>query len=161
MNRKLHKILALLLCLVLTLGCLTACGGSEETDESLAEIEIPTAPTNQVSEDDWLPFVGDDEEVSLTIGLVGKANVPNYETNAYTLMLEELSGIDIKFQYFTGSSVDAMTQFSLMAAAEEPLPDMLWGLGSVSTQTVFEFGQDGYLVDMKPYFDHFINMCRK
>ncbi|MBE6981474.1 MAG: extracellular solute-binding protein [Ruminococcaceae bacterium] len=155
MNRKLHKILALLLSLVLTLGCLTACGGSEETDESLAEIEIPTAPTNQVSEDDWLPFVGDDEEVSLTIGLVGKANVPNYETNAYTLMLEELSGIDIKFQYFTGSSVDAMTQFSLMAAAEEPLPDMLWGLGSVSTQTIFEFGQDGYLVDMKPYFEQY------
>ena len=156
MNLKINKMIASVLTLALMLGCMTGCGGgSNSSDDPLANIEIPTGPANQVSDDEWLPFVGDDEEVSLTIGIVGKANVPNYETNAYTLLLEELSGIDIQFQYFTGSSVDAMTQLSLMAAAKETMPDILWGLNSISTQTLFEFGQDGYILDLKPYFEQY------
>lgn len=157
MKKSIFRAVSLLLSLVMTLGCLGACGNYEDEGDPLANIEVPTAPSDYVSDEEWLPLVGDDEDVTLTIGIVGKANIPNYETNAYTLMLEELSGINIKFQYFTGSVPDAITQLSLMAAANEKLPDMVWGFSSISTQTLFEFGQDEYIVDLKPYFEEHAN----
>lgn len=56
---------------------------------------------------------------TLTIGMPKNANVKDYDTNSYTLWLEEQTGYDLEFQYFSSASADYSSHRSTMVASGE------------------------------------------
>lgn len=62
------------------------------------------------------------EKVALTIAVPDDVNVEDYETNAQTLMLEELGNYDIQFMVL--SSTDYITKLNMMVQSGDKLPDI-------------------------------------
>ncbi|MBR5739499.1 MAG: extracellular solute-binding protein, partial [Lachnospiraceae bacterium] len=94
------------------------------------------------------------ENKTITIGIPANQLTENYETNLYTLFLEEQTGINLEFMYFSSDSTERKTQLNLMVASpDEKLPDILlaWDLGATLRN---ELGQDGYLVDLTEYLEN-------
>jgi len=160
------KLIVLFLCLVMVLG-LVACGAKEEPKveepapevaetkepEAAPEEVVPEQPEEVAPELGTLPLVT--EEATITIGLRQNANTEDYETNDYTKWLEEQTGVNLEFVYFSNDADEAKTQLNLMIAGGETLPDILWGMSGIDTALMYELGQDGYLVDLKDYFTEY------
>ena len=127
------KLIAMILALVMTLSLCVACGGNGGT-----------AAGNQGG--------GDDQGViKLTVGLPTKATVLSYEENALTYWLEEQCGVDLSFIPYSGGT-DIGTQISTTVAAQQPLPDILFGVG-LGDEVYRGYGRDGYFKDLTPYFE--------
>ena len=127
------KLIAMMLALVMTLSLCVACGGNGGT-----------AAGNQGG--------GDDQGViKLTVGLPTKATVLSYEENALTYWLEEQCGVDLSFIPYSGGT-DIGTQISTTVAAQQPLPDILFGVG-LGDEVYRGYGRDGYFKDLTPYFE--------
>ena len=145
-----QKFIALLLSLVMLLS-LAACGGTEST-----EVEIDTTTATGIGTDlQWdgsLPLTDEATDNVITIGLRPSANVLDYETNEFTLWLEEQTGLDLQFVQFSGNAKDASTQVSLMIAGGEKLPDILMGFNGIGKAVAKEYGRDGYFANMAGYF---------
>ncbi len=90
----------------------------------------------------------DDGKITLTIGVPSAGNVTEWENNAYTLWLEEESGYNIDIVNFSSTSSEWMSQLTTMIAGGEKLPD-IWVDGNAMG---VEFKEDGYFVDLAPYF---------
>ena len=143
------KILAMLLAVLLLLG-LAACGGAGETgpNEQTAVVDDGAAYHGE------LPFVKPgDEPVTITFGIKTSGNVTDYNDNDFTKWLEEQTGLDIEFVQFSGSNAEVRSQVALMVASGEKLPDILHN--GISKDIADEYGLDGYLLDMKPYFEKY------
>lgn len=125
------KLISLLLALTMALG-LAACGktGDQSTQD---------------------PAVSD-EPVTITIGLPLKSNVSDYEENYLTQYLEETTGYDLEFVFFSSTNSEAKTQLTTMVAGGEELPDILLGI-TLDTSERYTYGKDDYLVDLLPYFE--------
>lgn len=163
------KWIAMLLCLTMLLGVLTGCGAKNETQEpeagsqetaQLAKEEQAAAngeeaPVSICTEPGTLPIIKEGEECTLTIALPRQVNVEDYETNDYTLWLEEQSGIDLEFVYLAQDPTEANTQISLMLSSGETLPDIFWDCIGVDIAAVNEYGEDGYFIDLMPYFENY------
>ena len=119
------KIIAFTLAMVMSLSMLAGCGKDDKQANK-----------------DW--------DGKLTIGIPDSALVTDYETNAYTLWLEEQTGIDIEFHVFAASSADAKSQLATMVAGGEKLPDMIIGLG-LGDSEIKDYGDDRYFLDLKDY----------
>ncbi len=146
------KIVSLLLVLAMVFG-LVACGGGIGKQNIAGTNKYPDARYDDAAfgSDEWdgsLPIVTDNQV--LTLGLHAKAATLDYETNAYTLWLEEQTGYDIKFQLFSGSGADYNTQVSLMMTGNEPLPDMFLDVGG----SLNEMGNEGALQNIAGYLQH-------
>lgn len=124
------KIVAFLLALSMALS-LAAC--AEEP------VETPKRPEN----------VG---ERGLVIGLRQSSKVKDYDNNWFTRYMEERLDADIQFVFFSGDATESKNQLAAMVAAEEPLPDILFNF-SLNNDERQLYGQDGYFVDLAPYFD--------
>lgn len=156
--KKLRSLLALLLCLVMVLGCMTGCGQKQEEATPAAPVkqEQPAAEPEKAPEQEATPEeAAPAEPVKLTIGLPQNINVENYDTNDYTLWLEETANVDLEFVIFSGDKEEALTQLNLMISAGEELPDILWTFDAMDKETLFELGEDGYLIDLNPYFEEY------
>ncbi len=134
------KLLALLLCAVMVLslfaGCNTTPGGNDDsTDKGGSDInqELP-------------------EDLTLTIGLPMSSLVEDYDTNAFTLWLEEETGYNIEFQKFQPMPNDYKSQLNVAMIDGEPLPDILIGF-DLGRGVYQEYGEDGILLDLAPYFE--------
>ena len=79
--------------------------------EGLTEEEKAEEPA-EWSEENWLPLSTTNEVLSL--GVIQSAKIADYNTNALTLWLEETSGVDLEFVYFTGSNAEIQQQLSLI-----------------------------------------------
>lgn len=162
---KKRSLIASLLCIVLVAGLFTGCGKKDEpvTADPIVENKEPAkeekpaeeTPVEQTPAEETarLPLVKDGEKVTLTIGVPQSSKVEDYNTNEYTLWLEEQTGIDLDFVYFSSTSSEYITQLSLMVAGGEKLPDILWNFGAITTAAMYEYGEDGYFVDLAPYFE--------
>ena len=142
------KLIAMLLALVLAFG-LVACGGNEASGND-GDFEVPAEKW-----DGTLPLVAEGEDNVITIAINTSTNVLDYDTNAYTLWLEEQTGVDIEFVQFAGKSGDVGTQLSLMMAGGEELPDILMCGSAIDKISGEEYGADGYFIDLKPYFENY------
>lgn len=163
--KKMSKLIALLLALVMLLSCLTACGKKEapaveepaKTEEPKKEepkAEEPKKEEAAPADEPYLPLVKDGS-AKLTIGLSQHANVVDYDTNDYTLWLEEQTGIDLEFVYFSNDAKEAGQQLALMMNAGEKLPDILWKFSAVDLNAANEYGEDGYFLDLKPLIEEY------
>lgn len=170
--KNLQKLLTLVLAVTLSVSLLAGCGknsgqsnaGSEnkEVSESKAVSESKDVDTTKASQEAQSTFEHDPvlnepgvepyvkEEVTITIGRGQNANTENYDTNYYTTMLEEVTGVNIEFVLFP--SGEAQDKLQMMVAGGEKLPDIiLWGINDALAQ---EWGADGYLVPLEEYFEN-------
>ena len=116
--------------------------------------DTPTeAPTEPAEEKGVLPLTT--EKKTIRIGIQESTNVENYDTNAYTLWLEEQTGVELEFVYFSSNANDRNVQLNAMiASSTEKLPDILVGMGLTATMRN-ELGKDGYLLDLNEYFEKY------
>ena len=154
------KIIAMLLALVMVLGCLAACNQTPPAEtkdttppKETTEYVAPTQNTEKKEELGKLPLT--EEDVTITIGIPHHLNTQDYETNDYTLWIEDQTGINLDFVTFSNDGNEAVTQLNLMISGNEKLPDILWGFGGVSNALMYELGEDGYFVDIKDYFSEY------
>ena len=130
------KLIAMMLALVMALSLCVACGGNGGA-----------AAGNQGGSGS-----GDaNAVVKLSVGLPTKATVLSYEENALTYWVEEQVGVDLSFVPYSGGT-DIGTQISTTVAAQQPLPDILFGVG-LGTDVYQGYGKDGYFLDLSPYFE--------
>lgn len=158
------KTIALLLCLALLLSCLAACGQKEtpagdeapaagDTEEAAESPAEDAAPAGESGE--HLPLVKDGEEVTITIGLQQHAQVEDYDTNYLTRYIEEKTGVNLEFVYFSSDIDEALTQLALMVSGNEKLPDILWSFMYMDKSVMYEYGEDGYFLDLTDYFEDY------
>ena len=95
------------------------------------------------------------ERVTLTIGVPQNANVTSYDDNAFTKYLEEAANVDLEFVFFPSGGEDYVRQLTLMAAANETMPDVLWHFDGLSNNSRNEFGESGYLMDLTDLIDKY------
>ena len=152
------KLLALLLTVTMVIS-MAACAPADpsdttagKADTTTAAKETTTAPTTTEPALDLtaLPFV-EPGSVKLTVGLKTNATVLDYNDNAYTKYLEEKTGIDLEFVFFSSDDLEANQQLSLMLANRETLPDIIFGI--LDSARIAEMGREGYLVDQTGYYD--------
>lgn len=139
------KLFVILLCLAMALSTLTACDGGNATPTDNSEQTENTGSTS-------LPPEDDEGDIVLTIGIPQNAGVEDYNTNAFTLWLEEQTGYDLQFVTFQGNSTDYGSQLSVMMTSGEVLPDILWRM-SLSEELYTEYGEDEFFIDLKPYYE--------
>ena len=137
------KLLALILCLVMAVSVFAGCGGGGGLEAAGQGNEGPVATIDNKE----IP-----EDLTLTIGIPLSASVEDYDTNAYTLWLEEQTGYDLEFITFQSSSTDYKAQLSTMLATGDELPDILWNF-QVGQGAYEEYGASGYFIDMAPYYN--------
>ena len=160
-SKNMKKLFALLLTVLMVVG-MAACSYNEPATTSTAAPKATTptteptvttaaAATTEAAKDlDALPFV-EPGSVKLTIGIRTNATVVDYDDNYTTKYLEEKTGIDIEFIFFSSDRGEAQQQLNLMIADKERLPDILFGLVT-DKGTAKEMGDDGLLADISDLF---------
>ena len=154
------KLFALLLAVIMVIS-MAACAPAEPAGTTEGKADNTTAATTTVAATTTepkmdlsaMPFCEPGSE-KITIGIMTNATVLDYNDNVYTKHIEENTGIDIEFVSFSSDSTEAKTQLNLMMANKETLPDIILG-NLLSTTTVSEMAQNGYLVDMTDYFEEY------
>ena len=132
------RIISMLLALTMALS-LAACG--------------KTTPTETKT---------DDEPITITLGVPGKANVTEWDNNKLVLWLEETSGYNIDVQVYSSDTAERATQVSTVVAGGDKLPDAMFYF-NLNADMVNTYGADGYLQDLLPYFseEHMAKMEAK
>ena len=123
------RILSMTLAVAMLLGTLVGCGAKEETVTK-----------------------GDN---TLVIGLPQVATVTDYEDNYFTNYLEEKTGVDIEFRFFSSTGSEARQQLTLLCNTTEKLPDVLLGFTSISHYQMNQFGEDGFIIDLTDLIDEY------
>lgn len=166
------KLIALAMAFLLVLGCFAGCAKTDAPADAPAKDDAQPANTSADTanhEEDKTPSDGADttdgdlplvpagEKVTLTIGLPQSPLTEDYETNDYTLWLEEQTGIDLEFVYFSSDATEQVTQLNAMVAGGEKMPDIIWDLWGVQPSLMYELGEDGYILDLNDYFTQYGN----
>ena len=150
------KLLALLLALCMVMSLVACAGGNDtptttepKTDNTTAAKPDNTtaAPTTEANLG-WqgqLPISTTNEK--LVVGMPSRLNTMDYDTNKFTLWLEEQTGIDLVFKYYSEVQSELRNQVALEVGANEKLPDIFWGM-PLSRANWYEYGEDGYLMDL-------------
>lgn len=116
------RVAALLLALIMSLGILVGCGGSND----------------DASEGDNV----------LTIGIPQSSVITSYtKDNGFTDYLKEKTGIEFKFRYFSNAPGEYRQQLALMCSANQKLPDILLGF-NLDHYVMNQYGEDGYFLDL-------------
>ena len=134
---KTRRLVSLFLVVAFLLSCMAAVG------EEFAMSDVPgmTAPG-------VLPIAT--EPITLTIAIRQQSNVIDLDTNAYTLMLEELSGINLEF--FILPTEETNRKVDLMIASNEKLPDIF--VEGISDPDYY--GRNGILLPLNDYMDKYL-----
>lgn len=93
-----------------------------------------------------------DDLPSLTIGVMQKPDVIDYESNDFTQWLEENLGIDLCFTYFSYDKTECCQQLSRIISTGGRLPDILFDFTALDLATSFVYGEEGVFIDLLPYF---------
>ena len=136
------RIFALLLAVIMVVG-LTACGKNASNKSSVV------TPGNVDFVPGELPLVDPESGTKLVIGIASNSTVMSYDKNYVTQTLEEMTGVDIEFLFFSGGQSGARTQLGMMAASGEKLPDILVGMLDDAMRS--DLGNDELLIDCTPY----------
>lgn len=119
--KKVKRTVCLLLSLLAVLSLLSGCGGGSSTASK-----------------------GDGR---ITVGLKQDATIADYDTNGLTKYLEEVTGLEIEFEFFSSNLENAKRQLTLMCAGGQRLPDVLIGI-DLGSYMINQFGEDGYFIDL-------------
>ena len=95
---------------------------------------------------------GEDEQITLTIGLPAKTNITTYDENKLTLWIEEQTGYNLEFVHFSSNGSELRTQFSTMVVGGEKLPDIMYYF-SFTPEERNTYGSQGFFYDLAEFFD--------
>lgn len=123
------RIIALVLCMIMCLSALAGCG-----------------------KDDKKANANEDWDGKITIGIPDNALVQDYNTNKFSVWLEETTGYDIEFQVLAATAADRKSQLATMVAGGEELPDIIYNMG-LSDAEIKSYGDDRYFLDLKEYLE--------
>lgn len=129
--------------LVIFVIVLSSCSPAKE--DTTANIELNNANVTAPGE---LPIVN--EKITLTIGMPGRANVIDYDTNEFTKWLEEQTNIDLEFMLFPES--EANTKLELMLASDTELPDIIMGM-NFNDSFFQRYAESKSFLDLTEYID--------
>ena len=79
----------------------------------------------------------------------------DYDTSAFTEWVEEQTGINLEFVLFPAVTTESLQQFTLMANGNEKLPDVLWTVMGWNVESIYELGNQGYLVDLRELIENY------
>ncbi len=150
------KLISILFAVVLAASILFA--GCEGGDN-------PTQPSNQTQAPGESTAAPTGERPVIKVGRLQNINVIDYDNNALTNYIEEVTGCDMQFQFFSSRVDDAKTQISARIAGGEQLPDILMSI-ALGSSVYTQYGREGYFVDLSEYFEdeeksaNFWNMLR-
>ena len=88
------------------------------------------------------------ERKTVSIGITLNTNVENYDTNAYTVWLEEQMNIDIEFVLFE----DIEQKLPVMINAGAELPDMIYH--SIGNSVLMNWASQGVFVPLTEYWNN-------
>ena len=125
------KILAFALAAIMLMSLMVGCGGSKEP-------EIVEEPEGHIT---------------LTVGVPQSSNISSYTDNDFTKWIEEQLDVTLDFVYYSGNSEESCQQFSLDCAAGKEIPDVVWGFHGMSNYNLGDLGEDGFVLDLKPYLE--------
>ncbi|MCZ7540930.1 MAG: extracellular solute-binding protein [Anaerolineae bacterium] len=112
-------------------------------------LALPAQAQGPVSGPGELPIVS--QPTKLTIMIVPASNIENFETNAFTLWLEEQTGLDLQFQVVPSSDAQAKLNVTL---ASGQLPDVFAGF-SISEAMLAQMGADGLFVPLNDMIEQY------
>lgn len=131
------KILAFALAAIMLMSLMVGCGGEKEPEY----VEEPEG------------------HITLTVGVPQVANISSYTDNDFTKWIEEQIDVTLDFVYYSGNLEEQNQQFSLDCAAGKEVPDVIWGFHGMGNYNLGDLGEDGFVMDLKPYletdFPHF------
>ena len=157
-----RKFLASVLAASMLMTVLTGCGDTEVKSSEVSSEVQTTSETTASSEaipgfehDPILNEVGVEpiskETVTLTIGIRQNSLVENYDTNKFTLWLEEMANVNLEFMEFPNKEMGE--KIRLMAAAGgSDLPDII--IHGFDDATVFELGSNGIILPLEDYYEN-------
>lgn len=93
-----------------------------------------------------IPAMAEDKPV-LTVAVASNTFVEDYETNDFTYLLEERSGVDLQFQVWS----EPTTRLSMLVGGNSELPDILCFRGLDNT-TIYKYGSTGVFLPLNDYF---------
>ena len=118
--------------------------------------DTPAQPTGHVFQDPNVtqpgifPIVY--EPITLRIGIAEPVNVSDLYDNDLTRYLQELTGVNIEFVLYAPGG-DGTTQISLQVAANEPLPDLIFGIGIGNHAIREQFGMAGAILPLNTFLE--------
>ena len=141
------RIMALGMAAIMATGML-ACGGSDGKDSASTSDKAETSGDEGIlTEAGTYPIVKEGKELELTIFTMSMPNVEDFETNDFTLYLEELTGIDLTF--VTGSRDDWSEKLNMLLNSGD-YPDVILGV----TPDIAKYGvSEQILVPLDDYMN--------
>lgn len=130
------KLLATVLVLIMALSIFAGCakGGDDKTN-----------PPKTDASGNIMPVV--------TIGIPFSTSVEDYDTNKYTLWLEEQSGIDMEIVQYPSASADYKAKITTQIVGGEELPDLLWRM-AIGDTAWKQYADEGYILNLKPMLEN-------
>ena len=141
-------ILNRILCIVSALAVVCTAVSCRKTEEAAVKTVLVTDPG-------LLPLTEGKERPVITVGIQRSVYTEDYETNEYTLWLEEQTGVDLQFVLFSPDKAETARQLQNMVDSNQKLPDILMRLENLDNSTLNSLGEAGKLIDLKPYFDNY------
>lgn len=119
--------------------------GAQDDSASMSDAVKMSAPGE-------LPIVED--PVTLTVFIPSIGFIEDLRTNAYSMWLEEQTGV--KIEWIESSKVDAINKLSVMLNTGN-YPDVIMGTGGagLSTQDIFRYGQQGVFLPLNDMIDQY------
>ena len=147
-KNTLKKILSCLLAATMLASMLVGCGSGEvaSTETEVASSYVKDANLSELGVE---PICK--EKITLTVGLAQNTNVMDYDTNAYTLMLEEALNADIEFHFYTVAEINTQIDLAVNGGGDE-LPDII--LTDLNADTVHKYGEAGMLIPLNDYYEN-------
>lgn len=132
---------------------LTACGGGNNNAVDEGALSENDALIAEAVKKQQLPFVPEGKEISLELGVGASANVTDYETNKFSLWLEEKTGLDLNFKVYQALGDNLKVSF---AADDESIPDLIMNW-QADDGFLVQYGVEGegVFVDLGPYMDEY------
>ena len=121
------RIISILLVLCMTLGIFVGCGKKESVNSG--------------------------EQVTLTVARPQSSRVTDYNTNAFTLYLEEKLNINLDIVTFSANTTEFGQQLTLMATSKEKLPDIILGYNDMTLNAVNNYGENKVFIDLKDHIE--------
>ena len=148
-KKTFKKVLSCVLASTMLASLLVGCG-NKPVESTETEVVV-----NAFEHDANLSELGVEpickEKITLKIGLAQNSNVIDYDTNAYTLMLEKALNADIEFYFYTAA--DAKTQLDLMVqGGGAELPDII--MFDLDANTVANYGEAGMFIPLNEYYEN-------
>lgn len=156
------KLLALLLAVIMVIS-MAACAPADAGDTTANKPADTTAANNDTTAAattteaeitpwntyDCFDLTGIVEDDTIVIGLCEKTGIIDWETNDLTVYMEELTGLDIKFEFFSSDYAEAIQQLNLMLADGQQLPDVIHMICNPTVQA--DWGAQGLLCDITDF----------